>query len=99
MAAEVLSSVGGDGLEVHANMDWCRMAKPMGAWQRGRRAGRPARFEPQERTRIVARSSAEPLAGKICGAEPLAGRVLLVPHAESLTGTLAGETRKPELAF
>ena len=86
-------------MEVHAHMDWCRMAKPMGAWQRGRRAGRPARFEPQERTRIVARSSAEPLAGKIFVAEPLAGRVLLVPHAESLTGTLAGETRKPELAF
>ena len=53
VAEEVLSSVGGVGVEVHANMEWCRMAKPMGAWQRGRRAGRPARFEPQERTRIV----------------------------------------------
>ena len=48
---------------------------------------------------VGATSSAEPLAGRNFVAEPLAGRVLLVPHAESLTGTLLAETRKPELAF
>ena len=53
VAEEVLSSVGGDGVEVLANMDWCRMASAMGAWQRERLAVRPARFEPQEATRIV----------------------------------------------
>lgn len=53
VAAHVLSAVGGDGLEMHANMDWFRMASAIGAWQRARLAVRPARFEPQEATRIV----------------------------------------------
>lgn len=53
VAEKVLSSAGGDGEEVLVCMDWPRMARVMGAWQRERLAVRPARFEPQEATRIV----------------------------------------------
>ena len=53
VAERVLSSAGGDGEEVLVCMDWPTMARVMGAWQRERLAVRPARFEPQEATRIV----------------------------------------------
>lgn len=48
---------------------------------------------------VGATSSAEPLAGRNLVAEPFAGRVLLVPHAESLTGILQAETRRPRIGF